>query len=800
MARSKIKKQRHFKELYGILFLALGVFFGLCLLSYNPADPAFNSASNIEQIGNLGGIVGAYLADILFTILGVSAYVLCGALILMSVMQFAGKTIKIKGSEAVAYAILIIAASTILHLRFDIVTISGHPVSGGGLIGSLLGVVLQKYLNKPGAYTVATALFIVAFFYATHISVKTFLKFLKAVFLFTIFSVGRILTLAAHGVKACARHAWPAIVASAKFAFDFIRSAVEKLKKEKEVKIDKALPSRPNTVIATQTAQKPAVPANPEGAPVKAEVPAKTEAGVGPEVTEANPKIFARADTHKKRIHSQLELAHISKDYVFPPLSLLDSEDQTGVKVDESALKKTAVMLKSKLTDYDVEGKVTEIHPGPVITMFEFEPAAGVKINKIVGLADDLAVAMGGRSIRVLPHLPGKAAIGIEIPNSVRETVWLKDIIGDGKFTKSHSKLTVALGKNTQGRAVISDITKMPHLLIAGATGSGKSVAINAMICSMLYKTTPEEVRLILIDPKTLELPAYNGISHLLLPVVTKPRDANLALIWALKEMEQRYKLLSDVGARNIAAYNAKIEMGTLATIPHEDAERLKEENPEATVHTGKLPYIVIIVDELADLMMISTKDIEDNITRLAQMARAAGIHLIIATQRPSVDVITGLIKANFPTRIAFKVSSKHDSRTILDGVGAEHLLGSGDMLFMPPNSSNLIRIHGAYVSDEEIERVVKHLKEQGEACYNESILKPAAGPEGAFDAEYDELYDSAVKIVAETRQASISMVQRRLRIGYNRAARMIERMEAEGVVGPADGSKPREVFVGNIE
>jgi S-DNA-T family DNA segregation ATPase FtsK/SpoIIIE len=341
----------------------------------------------------------------------------------------------------------------------------------------------------------------------------------------------------------------------------------------------------------------------------------------------------------------------------------------------------------------------------------------------------------------------------------------------------------------------------MPHLLIAGATGSGKSVTINAIICSILYKATPEDVRMIMIDPKTLELPGYNGIPHLLLPVVTQPRQANLALAWALREMEQRYRLLSDVGAKNIQMYNQKIEKGTLQTIGHEEAEKLRVENPDQIVHTGKLPYIVIVVDELADLMMVSTKDIEENITRLAQMARAAGIHLIIATQRPSVDVITGLIKANFPARIAFKVSSKHDSRTIIDTVGAEHLLGCGDMLFMPPTASNLIRVHGAFVSETEIDRVVKHLKEQGEPCYDESILEPPVS--SVLDGEEgqdDELYDIAVKLVAETKQASISMIQRRLRIGYNRAARMIDRMEAEGVVGPADGAKPREVFANEIK
>lgn len=800
MGKLKKKATHHYKELYGILFLALGVFFGLCLLSYDPADPALNSSSNISQISNLGGIVGAYLADILFTVLGISAYVLCLALILMSFMQFMGKTIKVKWSDVIAYTILIIAASTILHLYFHVVEISGHPISGGGFIGGLLAVILEKYLNKPGAYTAASAVFIVTFFYVTHITVKTLFKTAKylGIFLFSnllrlFLLVGQGLKYVAIGIKNAVIYVCPVIVKAAQFAGNSTKAFLSKLfsgpkRKENIIINNRRVIPKPRKTEEKLAEQKPIKPMEEKKLPPKDDSP------------ELDPKIYARADGQKKAKHSQLELAHMNKDYTFPSLSLLDSEEQEKSDIDENTLKKNAVMLKKKLQDYNVEGKITEIHPGPVITMYEFEPAAGVKINKIVNLADDLAVAMGGRSIRIVPHIPGKAAIGIEIPNSVREIVWLKDIIGDNKFTKSNSKLTIALGKNTQGSTIVSDLAKMPHLLIAGATGSGKSVAINAIICSILYKATPEQVRMMMVDPKKLELSGYNGIPHLLLPVVTQPRQANLALQWALREMEHRYKLLSDVGVKNINSYNSKIEKGTLKTISSEEASRIQEENPDAITHLGKLPYIIIIIDELADLMMVSSKEIEENITRLAQMARAAGIHLIIATQRPSVDVITGLIKANFPTRIAFKVSSKHDSRTILDSIGAEHLLGMGDMLFMPPGAAGLARIHGAYVTESELDRVVAHLKEQGQPRYNEEILKTPAQSGDEDDGEYDELYDTAVKIVAETRQASISMVQRKLRIGYNRAARMIEKMESEGIVGPQDGSKPREVYVNDTE
>lgn len=789
MGLKKQLQDRHFKELYGFLYLALGVFFGLCLLSYNPTDPAFNSASDITQISNLGGIVGAYLADILFTVLGISAYVFCAALILLSIMLFMGKTIRVRWNEVIAYTILVIAASTLIHLRFDVIEINGQPISGGGFIGGLFGVILKRYLNSPGAYTVAAALFVVSFFYATHISLKTFLRLSKNLSVFLAKKIGKISVILVHLIKETALYVWPGIRAGARFIGKLFTLLVDMLGPKEEVIINKGEPSklRPKKTEELLAEQKPVKPEPRPEPTLKEEFP------------EVSPKIFGRIDINKKRATSQLELAHISKDYEFPPLSLLDSEEQKKIEVDEDALKKNAVMLIKKLKDYGVEGKVTEIHPGPVITMYEFEPAAGVKINKIVNLADDLAVAMGGRSIRVVPHLPGKAAIGIEIPNHERETVWLKDILSDIKFAKSQSRLTLALGKNTQGLTTVSDLGKMPHLLIAGATGSGKSVAINTMILSFLYKATPEEVRMIMIDPKTLELPGYNGIPHLLLPVVTDPRKASLALQWALREMERRYKLMSEVGAKGISTYNEKIKGGELKISSPEEAAQIEEANPEAVVHTGTLPFIVIIVDELADLMMVASKDFEECITRLAQMARAAGIHLIIATQRPSVDVITGLIKANFPTRVSFKVSSKHDSRTILDGVGAEHLLGYGDMLFMPPNSSNIARLHGALVTEEEIERVVNHLKEQGQPCYDETILQPQTSVEEYGETEYDELYDTAVKIVAETRQASISMIQRRLRIGYNRAARMIERMEAEGIVGPQDGSKPRDVLVSSM-
>lgn len=458
--------------------------------------------------------------------------------------------------------------------------------------------------------------------------------------------------------------------------------------------------------------------------------------------------------------------------YRLPALNLLDKPQIDDVVLDKEHYLSVSMLLESKLDEFGVRGKVIGISPGPVVTTYEFEPAAGVKINKVVSLADDLALVLKAESVRVVGSIPGKAALGIEIPNPIRQIVYIRDIMATSKFQQGRSKLTLGLGMDVIGNPVTADLAKMPHLLIAGATGAGKSVAINTIICSILMRATPEEVRLLMIDPKRIELSTYEGIPHLLHPVVVDPKMASRALQWAVKEMERRYSLMEEERVKSFASYNNSAE--------------------------EKLPLIVIIIDELADLMMVSSKEVEGSVARLAQMARAAGMHLILATQRPSVDVLTGLIKANFPTRMSFKVSSKIDSRTILDSSGAEHLLGAGDMLFLPPGTARLQRIHGAYITEQETERIVEFLKSQGTATYDEEIIKSVEDePElaGLDGQEYDEKYDEAVAIVCETGQASISGVQRRLRIGYNRAARIIETMEREGLVGPADGAKPREVL-----
>jgi S-DNA-T family DNA segregation ATPase FtsK/SpoIIIE len=591
-------------------------------------------------------------------------------------------------------------------------------------------------------------------------------------------------------------------------------------------------------------------------APLAARPPAAASAGAPASGAPRTPLIVAPKAPPKptKRPGEQFQFADGRTSFSLPPLDVLEAETKKRSSLDQDAFLATAEKLRAKLADFGIHGEVVEIRPGPVVTMYEYAPGPGIKVSKIAALADDLAMAMEAMRVRIVAPIPGKGVVGIEVPNRDRETVFLKEIAEQDAFTKSGSKLAMCVGKDIEGMPYVFDLAKAPHLLIAGTTGSGKSVAVNSMIMSILLKATPEEVRFIMVDPKMLELSVYEGIPHLLLPVVTDPKKAALALRWAVEEMERRYTLMSAAGVRNIAGYNKMVESappdarakgrrGLEARVrkavevedalPAEDADGLgvaapsepaedarepllgedgeegmdagdlsasgggAEDGPEAPT---KLPYIVVIIDELADLMMVASREVETYVARLAQMARAAGIHLMVATQRPSTDVVTGIIKANFPTRISFMLRSKPDSMTILGTIGAEALLGMGDMLIMPPTSAHLQRVHGAYVSEGEIKKAVDHLKAQGKPVYDETILKPrdeeGGGGGGEEDELSDALYDQALAAVSDMRQVSISMLQRKMRIGYNRAARMIERMERDGVVGPADGAKPREVLL----
>ena len=502
-----------------------------------------------------------------------------------------------------------------------------------------------------------------------------------------------------------------------------------------------------------------------------------------PKVTIIKPK----QDPEKKPEQERFAFMNVAGELKLPSLDLLnDPPERQDIGIQRESLEMNARRLEKKLADFAVEGEVMEIFPGPVITMYEFKPAPGIKISKVAGLSDDLALALRAPSVRIVAPIPGKAAIGIEIPNNKREMVVLKELLSSASYRDSKHELPIALGKDITGEPVVTDLAKMPHLLVAGATGAGKSVSINTMINSLLFKVSPEMVRFLIIDPKRIELSIYHDIPHLLHPVVVQPKEATKALRWAVEEMERRYMLLSDRGVRNIASYNRKV-LKSQKTGADDDTEGKNK----------PLYYIILIIDELADLMMASSREVEESITRLAQMARAAGIHLIIATQRPSVDVLTGIIKANFSARISFQVSTKVDSRTILDTMGAENLLGEGDMLFMPPGVSRIVRIHGAYVSEEETKRITDFLRDQRKPDYDTTVLSGIArGSESEEDEmELDERYEEAVQVVFKTGQASISMLQRKLRVGYNRAARMIEAMEKEGIVGPSDGVRPRDVY-----
>ncbi|MEW5854442.1 MAG: DNA translocase FtsK, partial [Myxococcota bacterium] len=586
-------------------------------------------------------------------------------------------------------------------------------------------------------------------------------------------------------------------------------------------------------------------PAAPDAAPVTIvippeQAPATAQAVPEPRIVEFVPR--AKKDLQKINENKDERPKPFGQKFELPPLNLLDYQAGEEVAIDREALNENARVLTKTFKDFGIEGYVREIRPGPVVTTYEFTPAAGVRVGKIAGMADDLAMALEAMSVRIVAPIPGKSAVGIEIPNVKRQPVYLKELVAHADFQRSRSKLALALGKDIEGKPFSADLAKMPHVLIAGTTGSGKSVSVNGMILSLLYKATPDDVRFLMIDPKMLELKLYDGIPHLLLPPVTDPKKAALALRWAVEEMERRYQLLADFSVRDILTFNKKMDTlkesaerkraaaekaaAEAAPPEGENASTTPVQSPEeagATVEEesdthesdmraleknggqvpDKLPYIVVIVDEFADLMMVAGKDVETYVARLAQKARACGIHVMLATQRPSVDVITGVIKANFPTRISFKVASAHDSKTIINSVGANRLLGNGDMLMIPPGTSDLMRLHGGFVTETEIARVVNFWKAQGKPQYNEAILRaPEAegeggGGGGGDDEPYDEFFDQAVDIVARSRKVSISEIQRKLGVGYNRAAKMVERMEKDGLIGPNPGAnKPREVYV----
>lgn len=744
-------------ELIGSLGITLALLIALSLLSYHPGDASFNVAvqpTGASPANNWIGPVGAHVADLLFQFLGYAAFLLPAGILALGMRWFRSQAVESPVAKLFGHFLLILSLATLCALlRFPEVRGALPP---GGVVGLLLASGLRASFNSVGAHLIAFAVLVVALFLSTKFSFSTSFAWLKG-------------------------HAHPFGALAGRWkAWREAREQRRMQKRLEKTRVNGRPPVAPQTLA-------------PETTP-SAEGKKVAEARIGPPLTrgsQSEPKIevVTPAET---RAAGDTKIAKTRTGYRLPSPGLLRLPER-GEKINEDELQECARAIEQKCREFDVVGTVTQINPGPVVTTYEFKPEAGIKYSRITGLAEDLCLALRAESI-LIERIPGKSTVGIEVPNHRRQTIVLREVLESPEFVNSSSKLTMALGKDLVGRIRVTDLPQMPHLLIAGATGTGKSVLLNSLIISMLYKATPEELKLVLVDPKRLELGLYEDIPHLLAPVVNDPKVASNVLRNATKEMERRLKLLAQRGVRNIDQYNRTFQKGESLDL----FENLEEDEHKP------LPYIVIVIDELADLMMVDTNNVEEAVTRLAQMARAVGIHLILATQRPSVDVITGLIKANFPARISFRVASKVDSRTILDANGAEALLGRGDMLFLPSGSSRLHRIHGPLVTEDEVVAICDFWRAQAKAAYNEELLRApkddaeerdAEGETSGADDVDDELYQEAVRVVCEMGRASTSTLQRRLRIGYGRAARLLDIMEQDGIVGPADGPRPREVL-----
>ena len=734
------------RESWWLAFLAVALYLLLVLFTFHKGDPGWSHSVVPDHIENAGGVVGAYLADLLLFVFGISSYwwvVLCGALVLWGFRRI--ETV-LESDDRRSYAVALVGFVVLLVSSCGVESLRLYSLKAAlpGAPGGALGAVVGNGLAGLAGFTGATLL---------------------------------LLALFAAGLSLFTGTSWLAVIervgdwSERLYAF-----VITKLQEREDRKAGEV------AVVARKDAVEDS----------KKKIEAREPVRIEPPRVEI-PK------SERVQKEKQVPLFEELPDSLLPPLKLLDPADENIETVSPDTLEFTSRLIEKKLLDFGVEVKVLAAYPGPVVTRFEIEPAVGVKGSQIINLVRDLARALSVLSIRVVETIPGKSCMGLEIPNPKRQMVRLSEILSSQVYADMASPLTMALGKDIAGHPIVADLARMPHLLVAGTTGSGKSVAINAMILSLLYKAPPSQVRLILVDPKMLELSVYEGIPHLLAPVVTDMRQAANALNWCVGEMERRYKLMSALGVRNMAGFNQKVREAIKKKAPLNNPIASTPENP---VPLLEMSMIVVVIDELADLMMVVGKKVEELIARLAQKARAAGIHLILATQRPSVDVITGLIKANIPTRIAFQVSAKVDSRTILDQGGAEALLGQGDMLYLPPGQGYPQRVHGAFVDDQEVHKVVEHLKSLAKPQYIDEVLEsPEAASEGGVDGgeggdvEADPLYDQAVAIVLKTRRPSISLVQRHLRIGYNRAARLIEQMERAGLVSTMQSNGNREVL-----
>jgi len=734
------------REARWLALAALAGYLLLILLTFDKGDPGWSHSATAAQIHNAGGRAGAWIADLLLYLFGLSAFwwvALCLVAVAWGYRRLDRSVLIDRRPLAIAlagFALLLLASAALEALRLHSLGVE-LPFAPGGLAGAVIGGKAEDLLGFTGATLALLTLAAVGWSLFTGVSWL---------------AVAELTGFALEAASAFASRAWDSRAD---------RKAGEIAREEREVMVE---------------AEK------------------RREEDHPPLVIAPPPPQIRKSERVQKE--KQAPLFEHLPDTPLPPVKLLDDVAHDGEQVSAETLEFTSRLIEKKLSDFGVSAKVLAAYPGPVITRYEIEPAVGVKGSQIVNLVKDLARALSVVSIRVVETIPGKSCMGLEIPNPHRQTVRLSEILGSEHYAGMHTPLALALGKDIAGNPVVVDLQKMPHLLVAGTTGSGKSVAINAMILSLLYKSEPKHVRLIMVDPKMLELSMYQDIPHLLAPVVTDMKQAANALTWCVAEMERRYKLMSWVGVRNLSGFNHKVAEAEKAGRPLEDPATLESGEPQPL---AQMPYIVVVIDELADLMMVVGKKVEELIARLAQKARASGIHLILATQRPSVDVITGLIKANIPTRIAFQVASRIDSRTILDQQGAEALLGSGDMLYLPAGTGLAQRVHGAFVADHEVHKVVEHLKSLAAPEYIEDVLEPGVGDEGAgpgangeAGGEKDPLYDQAVEIVLRTRRPSISLVQRHLRIGYNRAARLIEDMERAGLVSPMQSNGNREVLV----
>jgi DNA segregation ATPase FtsK/SpoIIIE, S-DNA-T family len=755
---------RRVSEFVGVALFGAAVIWIVALASYNPADPAWFFSAGLERAPeNFAGRVGAFLAEASFQLAGYAAYLIPAFMIAIGWHYFWCRALDAAGSKAVGAVTLFCCISAFLGLVFGTVTVAGKPFRAGGYAGEWLSEGMSEYLNRTGSVIALLALACLAIIISTHFSIGAMASAIFA----------RLKYWVTQGLDTL--HNWSAARLRHQQRREVIAKHTRKAGAEPESK-------SPPAISAVAAQPKPVRQRDAD-----AQLPVAAPAAFAPKPASPNkpPKVSlpssslplpdpdpARAPAERRR-----------GEYTLPPAALLDAP-KTEHKIDERELMEGARNLEDKCREFAVEGSVVQIHPGPVVTTFEFKPDAGVKYAKITSLADDLCLAMQAESV-LIDRIPGKSTVGIQIPNRNREAISLRELLESEPYRRSSSKLTLALGKTIHGEPYMADLATMPHLLIAGSTGTGKSVGMNAMLTSILYRATPDDVRLIMIDPKRLELGMYEDIPHLLAPVVVDPKQAANALRWAVREMEERYKTLAAEGVRNIEQYNRNIQ-NAIAEARGADLAELPK----------PLPFIVVVIDELADLMMVASNEVELSIARLAQMARAVGIHLILATQRPSVDVITGLIKANMPARISFRVSSKTDSRTILDGNGAEQLLGRGDMLFLPPASSRFIRLHGPYISEQESARLASFLRKQGKPTYDDSITAEEKTAANGVEMEKDDLYDEASRIVVQSGQASISYLQRRLRVGFSRAARLVDMMEMDGLVSPAAGGKAREVLV----